>query len=115
MKNEDLDLCAEPQDLAGQNQISCTGSQATSCQALLERNAAQIASFQRAVVLIAAPSSLATKANRLQFDLAAADTTLLTMADALSAGDLADFNAGRVSLQTAIAAVNVDAAAILNG
>ncbi len=117
VRNEkrNLDLCVECQDLAGQNQITCTGSQATSCQALLQGTAARVGSFQRAVVLVAAPSSMTTKDNRLQLDLARADTALVTMAEALSAGDQAGFNAGRASLQQAMAAVNVDAADILNG
>ncbi len=82
---------------------------------LLQGTAAQVGSFQRAVVLVAAPSSMATRDNRLQVDLATADTALVTMAEALSAGDQAGFNAGRASLQQAMAAVNVDAADILNG
>ena len=113
-EKRNLDLCTECQDLAGQNQISCTASQATSCQALLQGTGARIGSFQRAAVLVAAPSSLVTKDNRLQRDLAMADTALLTMGEALSAGDLAGFNAGRVSLQHSMAAVNVDAVDILN-
>jgi hypothetical protein len=117
VRNEkrDLDLCAECQDLVWQNQITCTGSQATICQGLLQSTAAQVGSFQRAVVLVAAPRSMATKDNRLQVDLAAADTALLTMAEALSAADLATFNAARISLQHALPAINADAADILTG
>jgi hypothetical protein len=117
VRNEkrNLDQCVECQDLARQNQITCSGSQATSCQALLDSTAARILSFQTAVVLVAAPSSLATEDNRLQLELARADTALLTMGEALSAGDQAGFNAGRVSLQQAMAAVNVAAADTLNG
>ena len=117
VRNEkrDLDQCAQCHDLAAQNQISCAGSQATSCGALLAATAAQVASFQNAVVRIAAPRLLATKDYRLQVDLAMADTALLTMGEALSAGDQAGFNAGRASFQRAVAAVNVDAADILNG
>lgn len=114
-EKRNLDLCAECQDLAGQNQITCTGSQATGCLTLLQRSAAQVASFQRDVVLVAAPSSLVSKDKRLQLDLATADTALLTMDEALSAGDQAGFNGGRVSLQQAMAAVKVDAADILKG
>ena len=117
VRNEkrDLDKCVECQDRAGLNQTGCVGSQAPSCQPLLESTAATVASFQNAVVRVAAPSSLATKDNRLQLDLATADTALLTMGEALSAGDQAGFNAGRVSLKQAMAAINVDAANILNG
>lgn len=124
VRNEkrNLDQCIECRNLAGQSQISCIGSQATSCQALLQSTAAQVASsqsavasFQNAVVRIAAPNSLATKDNRLQLDLAKADTALLMMADALSAGDQAGFNRGRVSLQQAVAAIDRDAADILGG
>jgi len=114
-EKRNLDQCVQCQDLAGQSRISCTGSQVASCQALLESTAVQILSFQTAVVLIAAPSSLAVQDNWLQLDLAVADTALLTMGEALSTGDQAGFNAGRVSLQQAIAAVNVDVPDILNG
>jgi len=114
-QKQNLDQCVDCQDLAGLNTISCAGSQPTSCQALVDRTAAQATYFQSAVVLIAAPSSMATKDNRLQLDLATADTALVTMAEALSAGDQAGFNAGRASLQASVAAVNVDAADILNG
>jgi len=114
-QEQNLDQCVECQDLAGLNTISCAGSQPTSCQALVDRTAAQVTYFQSAVVLIAAPSSMATKDNRLQLDLATADTALVTMAEALSAGDQAGFNAGRALLQQAMAAVNVDAADILKG
>src|SRR5439155_6987406 len=101
VRNEkrDLDQCVECQDRAELNQTSCAGSQAPSCQALLESTAATVASFQNAVVRVAAPSSLATKDNRLQLDLATADMALLTMGEALSAGDQAGCNAGRVSLK----------------
>jgi hypothetical protein len=64
--------------------------------------------------VIVAPSSLLSKDNRPQLDLATADTALLTMDEALSAGDQAGFNASRVSFQQAMAAVDVDAANILN-
>jgi len=115
IEKRSLDLCAECQDLAGPNQISCTGSLAPSCLTLLQRYAAQVGSFQREIVLVAAPSSLVSRDNRLQLDLATADTALLTMGEALSAGDQAGFNGGRVSLQQAMAAANVDAADILKG
>jgi hypothetical protein len=114
-QEQNLDQCVECQDLAGLNTISCAGSQPTSCQALVDRTASQVTYFQSAVVLIAAPSSMATKDNRLQVDLAKADTALLTMADALSAADLATFNAARISLQQALPAINADAADILAG
>jgi hypothetical protein len=114
-QKQNLDQCAECQELAGQNQISCAGGQAPSCQALVDSAAARVMSFQNAVVRIAAPSSLATKDYGLQVDLATADTALLTMNEALSAGDQAGFNASRVSFQQAAAAVDVDAVDILNG
>lgn len=117
-----LDQCAECQNLVGQSQISCIGSLTASCQASLRSTAAQVGSFQDVVanlqdtvIRVAAPSALAMKDNRLQLDLAKADNALLTMTDALSAGDQARFNAGRVSLQQAVAAVNVDTTDILIG
>jgi hypothetical protein len=116
-----FDQCIECQNLAGQNQVTCIGSQAASCQASLASTAAQVASFQvavasfqNAVVRYVAPNLLATKDHRLQLDLAKADTALLTMGDALSAGDQAGFNRGRISLQQAMVAINRDAADILS-
>jgi len=110
-----LDTCADCQDLAGQDQIGCAGNQTSGCQALVENAAAQVTSFQTAVVVLAAPSSLAAKDNRLQRDLANADNAVVTMAEALSAGDQAGFDTGRITYQQAMAAVNRDAADILNG
>jgi hypothetical protein len=114
-EKQGLDGCTACQDLAGQNQYSCAGSQASTCQDLVDIAARQVTSFQSAVVVIAAPSSLAAKDSRLQLDLANADNALVTMADALATGDQAGFNAGRTSYQRAIAAINRDAADILNG
>jgi len=114
-QKQNLDLCAACQDLVGPDQISCTGSQAEGCQSLIQGTAAQVGSFQRAVVVTVAPNSLASKDNRLQLDLAIADTALLAMGEALSAGDQAGFNAGRVSLRQAWAAINVDATDMSNG
>ena len=74
--------------------------------------ALQVKSFQDAVVQVAAPGSLAAKDNRLQLDLATADTALITMADATSVGDQAGFNSARISFQQAVAAINRDAADI---
>jgi hypothetical protein len=109
-----LESCSACQDLAGQNQYSCTGSQASTCQDLVTNIALEVKSFQDAVVRLTAPSSLTPKDNRLQRDLAQADTALIAMADALTAGDQAGFTAGRTSLQQAIPAISRDAADLLN-
>jgi hypothetical protein len=50
---------------------------------------------------------------RLQNDLAQADTAVLAVADAQLRGDQAAFNAGRLSLQHALPAINADVAGIL--
>lgn len=109
-----LDGCTECQDLAGPNQINCAGSQASSCQDLVDSTARQVKNFQAAVVVTAAPSSLVAKDSRLQLDLGKAETALKALVDALAADDQARFNSGRISLQQAMAAVSRDAADILN-
>lgn len=108
-----LEACVACLDLAGQNQYSCTGSQASTCQDLVTNTAIEVKTFQDAVVQVAAPRSLMAKDNRMQLDLAKADTALVAMVDAVNAGDQAGFNAARTSLQQAIPAINHDAADIL--
>jgi hypothetical protein len=112
-EKQGLDGCVSCQDLAGQSQYSCAGGQATSCQDLVKLTATQVLSFQAALVRTAAPNSLTAKDSRLQLDLANAAAALVTMDDALSAGDQAAFNAGRTSLQQAMPAISRDAADIL--
>jgi hypothetical protein len=107
--------CITCQDLAGNNPVVCWGSEAPSCQALVEAVAGQVAAFQAALVEIAAPDSLSAKDTRLQQDLAQADTALIAMQSALTTGDQAGFNAGQTTLHRALAAVDQDSAAISNG
>lgn len=108
-----LDGCTACQDLSGPNQISCAGSQAANCEDLIATTARQVKNFQSAVVVIAAPSSLTAKDNRLQLDLGQAENALKAMVDALAAGDQSRFDAGWNSLRLAMPAVNRDAADIV--
>jgi len=64
---------------------------------------------------LAAPSSLSTEDARLQQDVARADTALIGMTAALSTGDQGGYDARRIILQQAFAAVDGDATVILNG
>ena len=106
-----LTSCADCQVLAGQSQIDCSQNQ-TTCQYLLDGPEGLISHFQSTLVAFAAPDSLSAKDTRLQQDLGRADSALTAMRAALSTGDQAGFNAGRVSLRSALAAVTLDAAAI---
>lgn len=109
-----LDGCIECQGLAGQNQISCTVSQAATCQDLVDTTARQVRSFQAAVVVIGAPSSLTAKDSHLQLDLGEAEIAVKAMVDALATRDQAGLDTGRISFRHAMAALNRDAADILN-
>jgi hypothetical protein len=106
-----LTSCADCQALAGQSQIDCSQDQ-TTCEYMLDGPEGLISHFQSTLVAFAAPDSLSAKDARLQQDLARADSALIAMRAALLTGDQAGFNAGRVTLRSALAAVSLDAAAI---
>ena len=108
-ENQKLGSCTECNDLAGQSQFSCTGSGVSTCLDLVHNVEAQVTSLQAALVAIAAPGLLVTKDRQLQLDLAKADSALMSMADALAAGDQAGFSAGRGLYQQAMIAVKRDA------
>ncbi len=91
--------------------VVCEGA----CQDAIQHSSFQVVRFEAAVIQVAAPNSLRTKDLRLQSDLAKADTALMTMTAALSAGDQAGFDAARISLQRALAAIDHDATDILSG
>jgi hypothetical protein len=110
-QSSSLTSCADCQVLAGQSQIDCSQNQ-TSCQYMLDGPEGLIANFQGTLAAFAAPDSLSAKDTRLQQDLARADSALIVMRAALSTGDQAGFNAGRVTLRSALAAVSLDTAAI---
>lgn len=111
-EKQKLDSCSECNDLAGQSQFSCTGSGVLTCLDLVHKVETQVTSLQVAVVAIAAPGLLVTKDRQLQLDLAKADSALMSMADALAAGDQAGFSAGRSLYQQAMTAIKHDATAI---
>jgi hypothetical protein len=110
-QSSSLTNCADCQVLTAQSQIDCSQDQ-TNCQTLLDGADLQVASLQSAVIALAAPDSLSAKDARLQQDLARADSALIAMRAALLTGNQAGFNAGRVTLRSALAAVSVDTAAI---
>jgi hypothetical protein len=110
-----LTSCTNCQNLVGQGQIDCSQTQTPTCQDLLDSSAGVVAVFQSTLVAFAAPASLSAKDARLQQDLARADSALIAMGAALSTGNQASFDAGRMILRSALPAVNQDAAAILNG
>ena len=68
--------------------------------------------FQSSLVASSAPASLSAADTRLQQDLAQADSALIAMSAALSRGDQAGFNAGRVTLRFAFSAVDRDVSVI---
>jgi hypothetical protein len=111
-EKSDLDKCAGCQRLIAQAPLSCEGTAATDCNSLVLDAASQVATFEGAVVLDAAPSTLATKDAQLQTDLAQGDTALIAMMVDLLKGDQQGFTAARPSLGRALAAVDVDAAAV---
>jgi hypothetical protein len=106
-----LTSCADCQVLTDQSQVDCAQNQ-DFCQTLLDGAGLPVASLQVAVAAFAAPDSLSAKDTRLQQDLARADSALIAMRASLLTGDQAGFNAGRVTLRSALAAVSLDAAAI---
>jgi hypothetical protein len=106
-----LARCADCQVLTAQNQIDCSQNQDL-CQNMVDISDGEVAALQSAVVASAAPDSLSAKDTRLQQDLARADSALIAMRASLLTGDQAGFNAGRVTLRSALAAVSLDAAAI---
>jgi hypothetical protein len=104
--------CTACQILFGPTQIDCSQNQASTCQGLLDGSAGQVAGFQSALVASSAPAALSAADTHLQEDLAQADSALIAMRAALSTGDQAGFDAGRVTLQSAFSAVSRDVTAI---
>lgn len=110
-QSSSLTSCADCQVLTGQSQIDCSQNQ-DFCQTLLDGTELQVASLQTAVTAFAAPDSFLAKDTRLQQDLARADSALISMRASLSTGNQGGFDAGRITLRTALAAVSLDIAAI---
>jgi hypothetical protein len=111
-EKSDLDKCADCQRLIAQTPISCDGTAATDCNSLVLDAASQVATFQGAVVLDAAPSTMGAKDALLQTDLAQGDTALIAMMGDLLTGDQSGFSAGRTSFGRAVAAVDTDASTV---
>ncbi len=114
---QNLDQCAACEPMVSQNGVICNRDQASACQYEneIQHTSFLVVRFEAAIIEVAAPNSLMTKDRRLQSDLAKADTALMTMTAALSVGDQAGYDTGRISLQRALAVVDQDAADILNG
>jgi hypothetical protein len=107
-----LTSCADCQVLTGQSQIDCAQNQ-DFCQTLLDGADLQVWSLQTTLVALAAPDSLSAKDTRIQQDLAQADSALIAMRASLPTGNQAGFDAGRITLRSALAAVNRDVSAIV--
>ena len=113
-ERQHLEGCSECSNLASQSQYVCTGAQVTGCWNRVNAAEIDVMGFQNALVRLAAPGSLVAKDHRLQLDLAEADTALVNMGVALSAGDQGAFDAARSSFRQGLAAAKQDAAAILS-
>ena len=112
-----LNVCDGCQKMAGSDPASCKGAdiwgaQMDICISDIVPADDTIGQFEADLILQAAPSGLVAKDQRLQTDLAAADSALLRMLDASLAKDGATFDAARASFRQALAAVNVDITAI---
>jgi len=111
-----LDACINgtpaPNDLACtalSSAQTCTSASAPNCESVVQGAAADVQTFLIGLVQNPAPSALTTKAAKLQTDLAAADTALLAITDALLHGDSAKAGAGRSAYTLAISAADDDA------
>jgi hypothetical protein len=112
---DQLDLfnsCTPCGPYAGRDQLDCAGPKIDNCVIDVVSVDAQIYNFETALVLKAAPSSLAAKDATLQTDLINADSAALVMIRAGLAGEISAFDSARASLQIAISAVKLDAAAV---
>lgn len=112
---QNLADCTYCHTLRGQSVVSCTGDQRPSCQAEIVEASLWFGQFEADIVRVAAPSALATKDARLQQDVDQADSALVVMDGAALGGDQTSFDAGRLSMQTAMTVVDADIADILNG
>ena len=108
---QDFGGCAACQSLIAL--VDCAEIRATSCEYAVIYATHSIEPFQSALVRVTAPSSLAAQDQRLQIDLAQADTGVFTMSTAQVTGDQAGFNAGRLLVQQALPAIKADVVAIL--
>ena len=113
-ERQHLEGCSECSNLTSQSPYVCTGAQVTGCWNRVNAAEIGVMSFQNALVRLAAPGSLVANDHRLQLDLAEADTALVNMGVALSAGDQGAFDAARSSFRQGLAAAKQDAAAILS-
>jgi hypothetical protein len=104
--------CAACQSLIAA--VDCTDIKSWSCEYAVIRAIAPVEALEIAPVRVSTPSSLAAQDARLQSDLAEADTGVLAIATARVTGDQAAFDAGRLMLQQALLAINVDIAHVLN-
>ena len=106
--------CSACQQVVGQREPSCPGSQTPSCVGEIAAVRLQVEIFQGDLVRNFAPDSLAAMDARLGADLFAAYVALNAMESALSAGDQVGLRAGRGDLRQALRQVESEAADIAN-
>lgn len=104
--------CGACQQVVGQREPSCPGSQTPSCVGEIAAVRLQVEVFQGDLVRNFAPDSLAAMDARLGADLFAAYVALNAMESALLAGDQVGLQAGRGDLRQALRQVESDAANI---
>jgi hypothetical protein len=107
-----LDACVSCPSLGSTSQLDCLSVQTSSCQTDVTMASSRIQALEGGLVQ-AAPASLSAQDIQLQQDVAQADTALLTMANAQLTNEQATFNSARLSFKQALAAIDVDIAAIL--
>jgi hypothetical protein len=115
LDNSNLLACDLCQRLVTQNQVSCLASQTPSCVDEIAASRLQVETFQDDLVRNFAPNPLATKDQRLQTDLLAADAALDAMGVAQSAGDQLQLAANQGALRLALSRVESDATDIAKG
>jgi hypothetical protein len=115
LDNSNLLACDLCQGLITQNQVSCLASQTPSCVDEIAASRLLVETFQDDLVRNFAPNPLATKDQRLQTDLLAADAALDAMGVAQSAGDQLQLAADQSALRLALSRVDSDATDIAKG
>ena len=109
---QSLNLCAGCQAITASAYAACTGTRVDVCISDVMPADDTIGQIEADVISTAAPAGLATKDHQLQTDLAAADSALTGMLDALLAGDTATISASESAYRAAMTAVTADITAI---
>lgn len=109
---DSLNVCEGCIAMAGASPPPCAGAQADVCMNDVIPADDTIGQMGADVIEQAAPASLAGKDQQLQADLAAADSALVKMLNALLAGESATFKAAQLEYRVALAMVRSDVTAI---